>query len=283
MRTLLVSICSVSAATSFFLAATIFSYAFMEASSSDLATAKAFDMSSPSFLRMPTISPLAGAYSLLSPPWRKARMSLRSKSSSSCLDVIRLFKYCAALVCKKAPDIPPLIAATASSRALMLALCSAASVAYSAAAFSRSFVASAMLALAAVRSVCCAFKSSLVWANFAVFSSISEDFSGTSASYAAVDFSRSALPVLHWHMNFSCISSSFSPSAFTLVCMAVNMLTTLRIGLAPLSMISCISEACAAGAPAKSRNSTRMPLMASFARIARRWLEESMLSELQRP
>mmetsp|Transcript_21274 Transcript_21274/g.39100 ORF Transcript_21274/g.39100 Transcript_21274/m.39100 type:complete len:245 (-) Transcript_21274:110-844(-) len=233
MRTLLVSICSVSAATSFFLAATIFSYAFMEASSSDLATAKAFDMSSPSFLRMPTISPLAGAYSLLSPPWRKARMSLRSKSSSSCLDVIRLFKYCAALVCKNAPaDIPSLMAATAFLRASMLALCSAASVAYSAACFSRSFVPSAMLALAAVRSAWAVLRSSLVWANFAVFSSISDAFSGTSPSYEAIDFSRSALPVLHEHMNFSCISSSFLPSSVTLVCMALNMLTTLRIGLA---------------------------------------------------
>mmetsp|Transcript_46085 Transcript_46085/g.81112 ORF Transcript_46085/g.81112 Transcript_46085/m.81112 type:complete len:233 (-) Transcript_46085:26-724(-) len=219
---------------------------------------KSLLISSPICFRIPTISPLEGASC---PPWRKSNSSLRSESSMSCRELIRLLKACAVLVCKNDADMPASMAATAFVSAWMLALCPAESLAYSAASFSRMLVASAMLALAASRSVWCCAKSSFVCANFASFSSISDAISGTSPSYAAIDFSRSPLPVLHEHINLSCISASFSPSSCTFVCIAVNMLTTLRIGFALFCVPSCMCAAWAAGA---ARRNTRTAAAKDF-------------------
>mmetsp|Transcript_76810 Transcript_76810/g.132909 ORF Transcript_76810/g.132909 Transcript_76810/m.132909 type:complete len:235 (-) Transcript_76810:327-1031(-) len=171
IRTDFFSTASVSAAISFFFAATIASKLAIAAVSVLVASANDADISSLISLRMPVISPLAGAYEFV--PERKAMISSRSPSMIEDNDLTAFKTTCASLVWRKAPDIPDSRALIAFARAARLLSNSPFSFANSAASFARMAVASAMAAFAASRSALCWKRSSVSCAFFASPASMS--------------------------------------------------------------------------------------------------------------
>mmetsp|Transcript_18949 Transcript_18949/g.40751 ORF Transcript_18949/g.40751 Transcript_18949/m.40751 type:complete len:256 (+) Transcript_18949:1398-2165(+) len=183
-----------SAATSFFFAAVSSSKDFTAASSVAMASFWEANISSLMVLRMPTISPLAGAYS--ESLERKERRVCRSSSSRSLLPATRRRKVDAAVVCKKLPLMPPSKAAMALSSATKLALLSPKRASKAAFSFSRSAVASAMAVLQASRSSLLAVSSSSILAFLLVDASMAGATSSNLASAASMLAPRSPPDVL---------------------------------------------------------------------------------------
>mmetsp|Transcript_62081 Transcript_62081/g.113995 ORF Transcript_62081/g.113995 Transcript_62081/m.113995 type:complete len:221 (-) Transcript_62081:409-1071(-) len=125
LRTDFSSICAVREAISFFFAATKDSYSARAVSSSVMVSFRSFSISSFICLRIPTISPLFGAYESVSPSSRK--LVSRSRSASFMSMLTESFRSVEApAVCRNDPAMPDSIAGIALLRAAMLAFKSAA-------------------------------------------------------------------------------------------------------------------------------------------------------------
>mmetsp|Transcript_143712 Transcript_143712/g.364797 ORF Transcript_143712/g.364797 Transcript_143712/m.364797 type:complete len:223 (+) Transcript_143712:183-851(+) len=139
----------VSARSSSFFARINSSYDLTAASSVAAISFKSWAISSSICLRMPTISPLAGAYSPLCSPDRNDNTSRRSPSSFSWFFTKKARNTPAKRVCKKLPAMPFSKASTALDTDSWLALVSANSLSKAVFSFSRSAVASSTAAFAA--------------------------------------------------------------------------------------------------------------------------------------
>mmetsp|Transcript_32680 Transcript_32680/g.64362 ORF Transcript_32680/g.64362 Transcript_32680/m.64362 type:complete len:259 (-) Transcript_32680:390-1166(-) len=152
MDSVFASIACDNASTSFFFADIRPSYDSMALFSASVASARALLISSRISFKMPVISPLFGAYSLLCEPDRKATSCCLSTSGISWLLIASCLMTFAAGVCKKPPAIPFSRAAMAFCNAAMLVSYSVFSAANAFASFSRKAVDSAIASFAAARS-----------------------------------------------------------------------------------------------------------------------------------
>mmetsp|Transcript_39073 Transcript_39073/g.74898 ORF Transcript_39073/g.74898 Transcript_39073/m.74898 type:complete len:201 (-) Transcript_39073:263-865(-) len=196
MACVFASIEAVNASTSFFFAAIIPSYVAMALFSESVDSASALLIVSSIVFKMPTISPLCGAYPTPCEPDRKATSCCLSTSNMSWLFRANCLMAFAAGVCKKPPTIPFSRAATALSNAAMLVSNSSFSAAKALASFSRIAVALAIASFAAARSTIACFKSAFVWASFSFVASSCEVTAGTLFSAAEMLADKSLLPVL---------------------------------------------------------------------------------------